>query len=258
MCIRDGPTHPEDGIDINALEKGLKSRRIAACLLSSNFNNPLGCQMSDTAKRQIIELLDQHGVPLIEDDIYGDIYFGSERPLPFAALAPDADILSCSSFSKTIAPGYRVGWIATRSRLASVVDAKFAATLCGPALPQKAMADFLASGGYDNHLRRIRRLFSGNIERMAATIDRSFPEGTKVTNPKGGFVLWLELPKTVDSGALYQRAIQERICFAPGRLFTATDRYRNCLRLSCGHEWDHRIERSVERLGELSFDLMNA
>jgi DNA-binding transcriptional MocR family regulator len=250
------PTDPVHGIDIAALDKALGARRIAACLLSSSINNPLGCRIDQSTKSRIIAVLTQHGVPLIEDDIYGDICFGEDRPRPFAAVSPDADIILCSSFSKTIAPGYRIGWIAANRRRAELVAAKFVNSLCGPALPQKAMADFLQSGGYDNHLRRIRRVFADNVDRMRRTVDRSFPADTRMTAPQGGFVLWVEMPTGFESDELYARAIRERICFVPGRLFTATDGYRNCLRLSCSHEWDARVERSVERLGELSFELL--
>lgn len=256
LRVLELPTDPTHGIDVTALEKALKKSRVAACLFSSSFNNPLGCSMSDTAKIEILRLLRQHQVPLIEDDIYGDIYFGDDRPQPFSSLDRDADVILCSSFSKTIAPGYRIGWIASNTRRDALQIAKFSTSLCGPALTQKAMADFLGSGGYDNHLRRIRRTFFDNIGRMRFTVDRSFPVETRITSPNGGFVLWIEMPDSFDCSKLFQRAMQERICFAPGHLFTAASRYRNCLRLSCGHEWDYRVERSVERLGELAYELM--
>ncbi|HMB75786.1 MAG TPA: PLP-dependent aminotransferase family protein [Kiloniellaceae bacterium] len=246
------PTHPDRGLEPGPLEAALETGEVAVCLLSASFNNPLGCTMSEERKKTVAALLARHGVPLIEDDIYGDIYFGEARPKPFAALAPDGDIVTCGSFSKTVAPGYRVGWVSSRRRLRALLDVKFGLTLCGPALPQLALAEFLASGGYDNHLRRIRRAFADNIHRMQRAIGRSFPAGTRVSSPQGGFVLWVELPDAVDCMTLYRAAIAERICFAPGALFTATEGYKNCLRLSCGHSWDRRIERSVERLGELA------
>jgi DNA-binding transcriptional MocR family regulator len=231
---------------------------VSACLFSSSFNNPLGCVLSEARKRAILALLDRHGVPLIEDDIYGDIYFGGERPKPFMALAPDADILYCSSFSKTLAPGYRIGWIATRRHMDRVLEGKFATTLCGAALPQVALAEYLASGGYDSHLRRIRRIFAVNIDRMSRAIDKSFPKSTRVTRPAGGFVLWLELPGEADARALFDAAIAKGICFAPGDVFSATKGHRNCLRLSCGHHWDERIEASIGVLGDLAKEAMQS
>lgn len=246
------PTHASDGLDLEALAAALERQPVRACLFSSSFNNPLGCLMPDAKKRALIGILAKHSVPLIEDDIYGDIYFGDSRPKPFLALAPEADILYCSSFSKVLAPGYRVGWLVTKRHLKRVLEAKFAHTLCGAVLPQVALADFLSSGGYDNHLRRVRRVFAGNIDRMTRAIARSFPSGTRVTRPAGGFVLWLELPPPFDSRAVYALALQEGICFAPGDVFSASDRYRHCLRLSCGHTWDPAIEAAVETLGRLA------
>ncbi|MEM8812757.1 MAG: PLP-dependent aminotransferase family protein [Pseudomonadota bacterium] len=249
-------THADRGIDLAALETALGSGKVAACLLSSSFNNPLGSLTPDDSKRAIIEILSRHRVPLIEDDIYGDIHFGRDRPKPFTALAPDADILYCSSFSKTVAPGYRIGWIAAPRRIDAILNAKFASTLCGPALPQLALADYLESGGYDSHLRRIRRAFANNIDHMTRAIDIAFPAETRVTKPSGGFVLWLEMPKDIDTLVLYEQALAERICFAPGSVFSATGRYRHCLRLSCGSDWNDRLERSVARLGTIAADLI--
>jgi len=157
----------------------------------------------------------------------------------------------CSSFSKTVAPGYRTGWIATGRHMRRVLGRKFAFTLCGPALPQAALADFLASGGYDSHLRRIRRIFADGIGQMTRVIDRAFPKGTKVTRPAGGFVLWLELPRPLKSRALFDAALERGICFAPGDVFSASGRYAHCLRLSCGHGWHPRIEKGVTELGRL-------
>ena len=250
------PTDPVRGVDVAALDKALAARRVAACLLASSFNNPLGSHTDDATKAEITAVLTRHGVPLIEDDIYGDISFGDDRPRPFAAISPQADIILCSSFSKTIAPGYRIGWLAANRRHDQILAAKFALSLSGAALPQKAMADFLKSGGYDAHLRRIRKAFADNIDRMRRMVDRSFPQATRMTAPAGGFVLWLEMPDGFDADELYTRAIRERICFVPGSLFTATKQYRNCLRLSCSHDWSARLERSVERLGELAHELL--
>ena len=145
--------------------------------------------MPEEKKLAVLDLLAKYEVPLIEDDIYGDIYFGKERPKPFMALDQQGNTIYCSSFSKTLAPGYRIGWIATGRHMQKVLETKFALTLCGPALPQAALADFLSSGGYDSHLRRIRRTFEDNIDRMLRAIDKAFPKGTRVTRPAGGSVV---------------------------------------------------------------------
>jgi DNA-binding transcriptional MocR family regulator len=252
------PTHATSGVDLPALEKALKSKSIKACLFSSSFNNPLGCTMPDAKKIEVLEVLARHRVPLIEDDIYGDIYFGKTRPKPFMALDRRGNTLYCSSFSKTIAPGYRIGWIATGRHMQKILEHKFSLTLCGPALPQAAFADFLSSGGYDNHLRRMRRTFDNNIAQMIRTVETTFPDGTRVTRPAGGFVLWVELPKPLVSRPLFNEALDEGICFAPGDVFSTSGRYDNCLRLSCGHSWDARIENGLVKLGALARKALTA
>ena len=246
------PTDPLSGVDPAALEQALRARSVKACLLSSSFNNPLGCTASDQRKRELLQLLTRHRVPLIEDDIYGDIFFAERRPTPFSVLDPQADVIYCSSYSKTVAPGYRIGWMAPGRHMQRVLERKMASTLSGLPLPQSAFAEYLASGGYDRHLRRIRGVFRDNIERMSQAIGRYFPQGTRVSRPAGGFVLWVELPKRIDTRELFGLALERGICFAPGDVFSATRRYGHCMRLSCGAPWSARIERSLETLGRLA------
>ncbi len=250
------PTDPTRGVDVGALARLLDTKQVAACMLSSNFNNPLGSAMAEADKRALLALLARHAVPLIEDDVYGDIHFSRERPKPFIALDGGANTIYCSSFSKSLAPGYRIGWIAAGAYAQRVMERKLAFSLCGPVLPQVALADYLASGAYDAHLRRIRRIFEENLARMTRTIEASFPADTKVSQPAGGFVLWLELPRRFDSRSLFDEALEQGICFAPGDVFSASRRFRNCLRLSVGSGWSDRIEDGIRRLGQLAQELL--
>jgi DNA-binding transcriptional MocR family regulator len=252
LKVLELPTDVTTGIDVAALERALKGGVIKACLFASSFNNPLGCTMPEDKKVAILDLLAAHNVPLIEDDIYGDIYFGKERPVPFMALDRHDNTIYCGSFSKTIAPGYRIGWVASGRHMQRLLETKFASTLCGPGLPQAALADFLSSGGYDSHLRRIRRTFEDNLHQMIRTIEKTFPKGTRVSQPAGGFVLWVELPNAVSTRTLFHQALENGVCFAPGDVFSASDRYGNCMRLSCGQSWDARIENGLRRLGVLA------
>jgi DNA-binding transcriptional MocR family regulator len=246
------PTAAGRGIDVGALRAALDSGAVDACVLASSFSNPLGCTMPEDQKLAVLRLLARHGVPLIEDDVYGDIYFGAERPRPFSALARGDSVIHCGSFSKTLAPGYRIGWVATRRHMPQLLEAKFVSTLCGPVLPQVALADFLASGGYDQHLRRMRRAFADTLARMTRAIEESFPLGTRVSQPAGGFVLWLELPARLDSRELFAQALAKGICFAPGVVFSASGQHAHCLRLSAGYGWDARIEKGVRTLGAMA------
>jgi DNA-binding transcriptional MocR family regulator len=245
------PTDPCTGIDLATLASVLSEHTVGACLFASSFNNPLGCTMPDDKKIDVLRLLAKHRVPLIEDDIYGDIYFGAERPRPFMSLDRAGNTIYCSSFSKTVAPGYRIGWIVAGRHMQEILKQKFSTTLCGPALTQAAFAEFLSTG-YDHHLRRIRSLVADNIAHLLTAIASAFPKETKVSRPAGGFVLWLELPKPVDTRKLFEDALAENICFAPGDVFSATSRYSNCLRLSAGYPWSQRLERGVWKLGEMA------
>lgn len=249
------PTDPVAGVDCGALERALKDKTIAACLFSSCFSNPLGCTAPDDKKRELLRLLAKHRIPLIEDDIYGDLHFGAARPKPFSAFDPAANIIYCSSFSKTLAPGYRIGWITSARYVQTILEHKLASTLCGPALPQAALGEFLSCGGYDSHLRRLRRAFADSMDRALRVIEQCFPPGTRVSRPAGGFVLWVELPHAVDSRELLEQALRREICFTPGDVFSAARRYRHCLRLSCGHGWDERLEAGLRVVGELASDL---
>lgn len=246
------PTDPTRGVNVDALARLLDTERVAACMLSSSFSNPLGSLMPEARKRELLALLARHDVPLIEDDVYGDIHFTRERPKPFIALDGGARTIYCGSFSKSLAPGYRVGWIAPGRFAQQVLDRKLAFSLCNPVLPQVALADFLASGAYDAHLRRLRRVLEENLLRMTRTIEASFPLQTRVSRPMGGFALWVELPRGFDSRALFDEALAHGICFAPGDVFSASRRFRNCLRLSAGSTWSERIDKGVRRLGELA------
>jgi len=246
------PTDPTQGVNVDALARLLDTEPVAACMLSSSFSNPLGSLMPEAQKRELLALLARHNIPLIEDDVYGEIHFTRERPKPFIALDGGANTIYCSSFSKSLAPGYRIGWIVPGAFAQQVMDRKLAFSLCNPVLPQVALADFLASGAYDAHMRRLRRLLQENLLRLTRAIETSFPAGTRVSRPAGGFALWVELPGGFDSRTLFDEALGLGICFAPGDVFSASRRFRNCLRLSAGSTWSERIEKGVRRLGELA------
>ncbi len=255
LKVLELPTDAADGIDLAALKNVLERKGVKTCLFSSSFNNPLGSTMPSENKLKVLALLARYRATLIEDDINGDIYFGPQRPVPFMALERSANnVIYCSSFSKTVAPGYRIGWMVTKTaaQMERALERKLAFTLSGPPLLQAAFADFLASGGYDNHLRRIRRVFEYTIGQMSRTVERSFPAGTKVSRPAGSFVLWLELPKSVRTAALFDEALKNGICFVPGDAFSVSGRYGHCLRLSGAHGWNERIEKGVVKLGDLA------
>lgn len=244
------PTHPRDGISLDALRFALDNTPVRACLINSNFNNPLGSRLPDESKEELVDLLTAREVPLIENDISGEIYFAGERPTVAKAFDRKGLVLLCSSFSKDLAPGYRVGWVAPGRFKAAVEWLKFTTNIGTATLPQLAIAEFLAGGGYDHHLRRIRREYARNVAQMWQAVMRHFPEGTRVTRPQGGFVLWVQLPGAVDSLLLYKRALAAGITLTPGYVFSASQRYRDFIRLNAA-VWTRREHGGIETLGGL-------
>lgn len=245
------PTHPRDGISIEALRFAIEQNRISACLFITNFNNPLGSLMPTDKKKELVALLAAHNIPLIEDDIYGDMAFSDQRPNVAKAFDKQGLVLLCSSFSKTIAPGYRVGWIAPGRFIAEVARKKTVFNLATATPTQLAIADFLANGGYDHHLRKVRRIYARNVHMMSEAVIRYFPEGTRVSRPTGGYVLWVELPENCDSLALYEQAVKRGISFAPGPIFSPRQKYKNFLRLNAA-VWSDTVHQAIQTLGELA------
>lgn len=245
------PTHPDHGISIDALAYALEHNRISACLLVSNFSNPQGSCIPDESKKSLVDLLASHEVPLIEDDIYGDLSFQDERPIVAKAFDKEGLVLLCSSFSKTIAPGYRVGWVAPGRFQKQVERLKVLSNLATTTPTQLAIAEFLANGGYDHHLRKVRRIYRNQTLRMTHAVMKYFPDGTRVTQPLGGFVLWVELPRHVDALKLYEGALEAGITIAPGPIFSAKEKYGNCVRLNAGY-WSDRTERALITVGHLA------
>ena len=245
------PMHPRDGMDLDALERALKGRRVAACLAVPNFSNPLGSLMPDRNKQRLVEILARRDVPLIEDDINGGLHHSGDRPRVAQSYDKDGRVMLCGSFSKTLAPGYRVGWVVPGRYYEKVKALKLTSTLATASLPQLAIAEFMANGGYDHHLRSLRRNFAEQIRQMSEAIADTFPAEIKLTRPVGGFVLWVELPKDVSALKLHGRAMAEKISIAPGPMFSATQGFQNFIRINCGHPWSNRLERAVEILGRL-------
>ncbi|TPD71227.1 aminotransferase-like domain-containing protein [Flavobacterium microcysteis] len=243
------PTHPIFGVDLDALKKVLPN--IAACCFVTNFNNPLGFQMPDENKKELVRLITEYNVPLIEDDIYGNLFFGAERPKPCKFYDEAGLVLWSGSVSKTLAPGYRVGWIAPGKFKDKIIRQKLVQTVCNPSLYSDVIADFLEHGRYDHHLRTFRNKLYANYQQIQRAVETYFPDNTKISQPKGGFMLWLELDKRICTEDLYDAAGSQKINFAPGRMFSQYNQYNNCMRLNYALEWTDRVENDLEKLGKL-------
>ncbi|MET0116315.1 MAG: PLP-dependent aminotransferase family protein [Sedimenticola sp.] len=249
------PTDPKTGISLDAMELALEKWPVKVCLLTPTFNNPLGYSMPDENKPALLELLKRYDVPLIEDDIYGDLAYDRPRPRSIKSFDSEGRVLLCSSFSKTLAPGLRVGWVAPGRYLQDVMRMKYVSSMGTATLPQLALADFIARGGYDRHLKRMRTEYRQGRDRMLEWIKSFFPEGSRVSCPQGGYLLWLELPDSIDAEVLTSRALEEGIGIASGNLFSATEKYHHHIRLSYANLTSQERERAVKRLGELACEM---
>jgi DNA-binding transcriptional MocR family regulator len=245
------PSDPIEGMSLSALSYAIEHHAIAACIAIPNFSNPLGSCMPDEKKKELVALLAGNDIPFIEDDIYGDICFRQDRPVVAKAFDRKGMVLLCSSFSKTLAPGYRIGWV-TPGRFQSQVESLKVLSHGATSMPtQLAIGEFLANGGYDHHLRKIRKVYEKQTLAMARMVEDCFPAGTTVTRPQGGFVLWVECPPYVDALKLYHLSLDAGISIAPGPVFSVKGKYRNCVRLNAGF-WNRRTEEAIAVLGQLT------
>jgi len=245
------PSCPRKGLNLEVLRYALRNNAVQACMCIPNFANPSGSLMPEENKRELVALLARHEVPLIEDDVYGDLSFSPPRPHTAKAYDRRGLVLLCSSFSKSLAPGYRVGWIAPGRFQPQVERLKSPMHTTTASPSQLAIAEFLTNGGYDRHLRTLCRTYARRAAQFTAAIGRHFPAGTRVSRPSGGSVLWVELPKETDTLTICQQALREGIAIAPGVLFTTGTEFGNCMRLNAAH-WDERVERSLAILGRLA------
>ncbi|AEY01392.1 DNA-binding transcriptional regulator [Oceanimonas sp. GK1] len=247
------PVDPVQGLNLDALADALGRYPVKACWLMSHCQNPLGVSLPTAARGRLLALLHAHRVPLIEDDVYGELH-DEEPALPLRAL--DEGVLHCSSFSKTLATGLRIGWVAAGARAPEIQRLQLMSTLSTSAPMQLALADYLASHHYDRHLHTLRRQLAQRKRRFYQALCRLLPAGVRVHPSRGGYFLWLSLPAGLDATILYHRALAEDITLAPGRMFAAGDQFRHCFRLNVSLPWNSRNEAAVVRLAALIGELM--
>jgi DNA-binding transcriptional MocR family regulator len=251
MKVIEIPTHPQAGMDLDELERAIRKHRVKACVTMTNCHNPLGFVLDDKYKRALVELTARFNVAVIEDDVYGDLAFNGPRPRTVKSFDRKGLVLLCSSVSKILPPGYRVGWVVAGRYRAEVERLKLLTTLATASLSQMVVAEFLESGGYERHLRRLRTTFAGQVEVVRQAIAKYFPEGTRISRPAGGHMLWIELPPKTKALNLFRAALAEHITILPGTIFSATGRYQNYIRINCGHTWSERLDRALLTLGRL-------
>jgi len=246
------PSDPRRGVDLALLERALRRHRARGAIVMTTSHNPLGCVMSDSAKQELVSLVTRLGVALIEDDVYGDLAYGEARPRPAKAFDRNGHVMLCSSVSKTLAPGLRVGWIVPGRYRLRVELVKSVTSMLTSALPQLTLAELLESGFYPRYIRRLRHKVADQVGQYASAAESLFPDGTRVTRPAGGKVLWVQLAGPLDGTALYRRALEKGVSIMPGEIFSLGRRHRRFVRISCGHPWSERIERGITELARLA------
>ncbi len=250
LRIIEIPNSSDEGIHLDTFEFILENYPVKAVFLIPSFNNPLGSLMPDWKKEALVRMLDKADIPLIEDDVYGDLYY-HHSPKTCKSYDRNGKVILCSSFSKTIAPGLRIGWTVAGKYHDDFLRIKTLFNLATPSINQIAVAGFLKEGGYERHLRKLRQKMHDQLTILRNCILDHFPKTTKATDPQGGFLFWVELPETVDTYYLYQEAIKKNIFIAPGKLFSMKDKYSHCLRMNAGI-WNEQVEAAIEYLAELS------
>jgi DNA-binding transcriptional MocR family regulator len=256
MKVVEIATSPRDGIDLSSLQNALNTLDVTACIVMSNFQNPLGALMPDGKKRELVAMLARGNIPLIEDDVYAELYYGKTKPQPAKAFDRSGLVLHCGSFAKSLAPGARIGWVIPGRFKSEIERLKFITTISTASLPQAALAEYLKNGGYERHLRAFRQRLSASLAAMTQAVTTHFPAGCRLSQPQGGYMLWVEMPESIDALQLHRRALAEGISIAPGPLFSVRKRYKNFIRLNYGHFHAKPTVDAIRTLGRLSADLV--
>ncbi len=258
VLVMEVPTDPRNGVDIDELEKILQHNRIKACLFMPNFHNPLGAIMLDENKRKLVQMLNRYEIPVIEDDISAELYFEVPRPKSLKAFDEKELVLTCSSFSKTLAPGLRIGWIIPGKRFKEKIQRlKGGITVSTSTLNQYLVMQFLASGTYERHLRSLRTALKKQAIRTTLAVKEYFPPDTRLAVPQGGSFLWIQLNPRVDGVAVYHKALDRHISIIPGVVCSNTRQFSNYIQLSYGAPYSQRIEKGIKTLGALISESYN-
>ncbi|GMU42601.1 MAG: PLP-dependent aminotransferase family protein [Xanthomonadales bacterium] len=252
LKVVEVPSCCEDGPDLECALRALASQPIRAAVLIPSFSNPSGALMPASARRAFAQACAHHGVPVIEDDVYGELAFDGSRPPPLMAHDEADNVVLCGSASKIVGPGLRVGWAVSPRWREELLRAKAFTSIAVATLSQHLCAELLAGANLERPLRRMRGEIAANVGRFRSAIARHWPPGTCSSQPRGGFVLWVRLPPGGDGQALFERASAVGIGLVPGNVFSASGAHRDCVRLSCAIEWEPRVEAALRTLGQLA------
>ncbi|MCU5778093.1 PLP-dependent aminotransferase family protein [Erwiniaceae bacterium BAC15a-03b] len=249
-------TDPQHGMDLDELRRALARWPVKACWLMTNQQNPVGFTLTAEKKQQLVALLAEYNVALIEDDVYSELYFGGDKPLPAKAFDHASNVLHCSSFSKNLVAGFRVGWVAAGKHAQRIQRLQLMSTLSTSTPMQLALANYLGTRSYDSHLRKLRQVLEQRKNLARQSLKRHLPQGTRINDSRGGYFLWIELPKQVNATELYYQALNHQISIAPGSMFSSGQQYTNYFRFNASWAWDEAQEAAAATLGGLIAAMM--
>ncbi len=258
LKVLEIPTHPRDGADLGALTRLIKrqTNNVKACLLIPNCQNPLGGIMPEENKRHLIKILSNAGIPLIEDDAMGDLIYKRPRPKAAKSYDDEGNVLYCSSFSKVLGPGHRIGWIEPGRYYEKVIRNKAVSTLMNPSYIQHAFKEFLKGGSYIRTVNKATTVYLARMTQLRRWVYEYFPKGIRYTNPQGGYFLWIELPKSVDAKMLTTMALKKKIGIGLGSWFSPNELYTNHIRLCCTDSKMERMRIATQALGMMAHEIM--
>jgi len=240
----------DDGVQVDDLAYALRKRSVKLIYLVPEFHNPKGTTLSRARREQLLRLASEHRIPVIEDDPYGELRFRG-TPNPCLAALDDAGlVVHLGTFSKTLAPGMRLGWlVASKELVRSITIAKQAADLHSATLAQRAMSHLLKSFDYDGHIGKIRAAYGERCVAMLSALDRHMPPGTRWTRPEGGLFIWAQLPAGMRAEEVLEDALKEEVAFVPGAPFFAEKPRHDFMRLNFSNRPPELIEEGMARLG---------
>lgn len=249
------PTDPVSGMDLAYLEKVVCEQKIGACFFTPTVHNPMGYVMSQDAREKLVAILSDRDIPVIEDDTYGELTFQEHRPRALKSYDRKGSVIYLSSFSKIVGGGLRTGFMIPGRYMDRIKSAKIGLSLTTTTINQRMMAEFIARGSLDRHLRWLTNECRRNLDIARKAIRKFFPGDVRVSSPAGGFLLWVEMPEQVDSTELFRKAWAKGVSIYPGSAFSVTGLYDNCFRINCGNTWNEKVEKGFRTLGEILSDL---
>lgn len=241
-----------DGFDLNFLKKACINNKIRAVVITPNFHNPTGILMADEQKKELLSIIQQYGIAVIENDIYGDLNFSGKRPTTLKTFDESGLVITYTSYSKTLAPGIRLGWLSAGKFMPQAEQVKFAMGSTVSPVYQETVNRLLSGESYDRHIRAFRMQLAKNAYFTINLLSKHFPEGTSVLTPSGGYNLWVKMADKVNMDNFYSQCEKIGIKFTPGYTFSFSDVFSRYFRIVFADQYSAQKLQAFELAGQLA------